>query len=104
LSGASQTTVRIKREGEKSSVLVEHFSAKHREHFEALSSSGSYADMQTEAATWRFERGAWPSFKALLIREGETVSVHGGLAWSDEDIRQFLSRLQLRDNTAFDGG
>lgn len=102
-SSVWRTTVWIEREGEKSSVVIHPVSAKNPQQFKELDPSGPYIDMQIEGAAWRFKRGAWPSFDAFLFHDGEAASVHGGLAWSDEDIRQFLSRLQLRDGAPSDG-
>jgi len=102
-SSVDRTTVWIKREGEESSVVIHPVSAEHSQLSKALDPCGPYVEMQTEGAAWRFKRGAWPSFEAFLIRDDEVALVHGGLAWSDEDIRQFLSRLQLRDDASLGG-
>jgi len=69
----------------------------------ALDPSGSHIDMAVGGVIWRFKRGPWPAFEAVLFHDDEAAMVHGGLAWSDEDIREFLSRLQLRDGSLSDG-
>ncbi len=92
----TRSTVWIKREGDRSSVVVGTVALENPRSAEAVDPEGQFVDMATETATWRFRRSAWPDFEAMLVLGDGAVSVHGGLPWTDEDIKQFLGRLKLR--------
>ena len=96
------STVWIKREGDRSSVVVYTVAIENPRSIEAVDPEGQFVDMATETATWRFKRIAWPDFEAMLVLGDKAVSVHGGLPWPDEGIQQFLGRLKLRPSASSD--
>jgi hypothetical protein len=98
----TRSTVWIEREGDGSSVVVYTVAIEHPRSAEAVDPEGRFVDMATETATWRFRRGAWPGFEAMLVLADGAVSVYGGLPWTDEDIKQFLGRLKLRTTASSD--